>query len=234
MNVSPINNNQTSFNGYVDKRFALALDRVVRKEGCEVVARANSLERSVNTNDLLDIKYRAEIIMKRLNKFMSQFHEKTVLTMDAKNNPELVNKQLKTKFKIDSLHAQTIPPWITEDSFIAIHKPSANLTSYEYFCDDLECIPQAVKADHSMLDTYVADIKSNVYFNPISRYFTNKRTAKADKFAKEINSERNITQEIKNFIENWKKDLYRIESETKAAKQTKKENIEIYNDIFNK
>ena len=234
MKVSPINNNQTNFNGYVDKRFAKALDIVAKKEGCEIVTRANSLERHVNSNDLLDIKYRAEIVMKRLNKFMSQFHEKTVLTMDAKNTPQLVNKQLNTKFKIDSRHAHTIPPTITENYFLGIKKPSTTLTSYENFCDDLECIPHAVKADHYMLEEYTANIKANVYLNAISRFFTNRKAAKADKFAKEINSERNITQEIKNFIEYWKKAKYRIEAEDKAAKQTKKENIEIYNDIFNK
>ncbi len=235
MNVSPINNNQTNFNGYVDKSVIKFIRKSAKAEALDLLQLANRTNQTVNTERVNRLYTTAEESISFLKAFMKNCHPKTHLTigeywggkeLQCKNSglhqditlcEDPIREICKTTFR----HGKEFPqPPIRTDYFL---EKFINFLKDRY--------SSARKLDEELLTQNYKDVMNSPFLSPIWALWAKHKAKKVDKFAKEIN----IQTACKEDAINARKTLLASYNEkVKAKKENSKKNIKDFNNIWKK
>lgn len=81
MNITPVNNSQPSFNGYVDKSVTKVIDRAFKNTCDEYIKTASNVGQEINLETIQSLKGLTETIKKKLALVMSKMHKNTALVL---------------------------------------------------------------------------------------------------------------------------------------------------------
>lgn len=235
MNVSPISNNQTNFNGYVDKSVIKFIRKSAKAEALELLKSANRANCPVNTEKVNRLYTTAEESISFLKAFMKNCHPKTHLTIEeywggkelrCKNSRlskdiDLYEDPIKEIYKTIFRHGKELnQPPIRTDYFLG--------KFMNFLKDDYG---SARKLDERLLTENYKDVMDSSFLSGIWALWAKCKAKKVDKFAKEINIQTACLEDATNAR---KTILASYNAEIKAKKENSKKNLEDFNNIWKK
>ena len=226
MNVSPINTNPTSFNGYVDKSFKVFVKEAVNQEIRAMLASANNTPNVVQLDkfDFARIQKRGEALIEKLEtQFMKKLHPQTSLSVrniGAHYEAYLSNECLGENVLIPINNKPRIPSLTSakmtkENKILTFADPlemyskkskGSLLGCFERFVDQLLGLdPQ--KVDDTLLKLFserIINLTQKTEFVPFRKLQAKLAGMLANKYAKKIGRTANYNEIFETALKNRK------------------------------
>lgn len=251
MKVQPIsittlqqNNNQPTFNGYVDRPVIKLIRGLTQSSMDNVVREANMNSKKVSVRKLQDVKVMGDAIIEKFNHFMENLHKNSVLTFDNKRTELIIkNKNLGTDVNFCKYEPASKNTGMIDADFrrIDAYAPSIIGLSFKDLQQFNTLANVLVKAPHKeMIDQYLFNrFAKNITKQANNTSFfaglkTKRNGKKADKLAPEFNQP---TGWLGKLLEIRNKAVLKEENAKKLAREQKmleKENSKIADSISKK